>query len=197
MIPESYQTAQYLLRIEPHQALSNEIKQLKKQFAENYDCPAAASGKPGITLLRFEQLTMLEQRIVHRLQLIARAQAAFVMELDGFGSLPTHSIFLQVTTKTQFVELVRSLRPIQQLLKMDKDHKPHFISEPTISIARKLLPWQYEKGWLEMSNTHFSGRFIADKMVLLRKRNEESHYEPVKQFPLLNVREETRQGVLF
>jgi 2'-5' RNA ligase len=197
MIPDSYDTAQYMLTIEPHEALREEIGLLKKRFGENYDCPAAVAGKPSITLLRFEQFTMLEQRIVHRLQLIARAQAAFVVELNGFGSFPTHSIFVQVATKTQFVELVRSLRPIQQLLKMDKEHKPFFITEPYINIARKLLPWQYEKGWLEMSNTHFSGRFIADKLVLLRKRDASSPYELVKQFRLMNVREEIKQGELF
>jgi 2'-5' RNA ligase len=197
MIPVSYDTAQYLLSIQPHAALSEEIQSIKKRFADTYDCPTAISGRPSITLLRFEQYTMLEPRIEHRIECIARAQSSFAMELDGFGSFPTHSIFIRVTTQTQFGELVRSLRPIQQLLKMDKEHKPHFVTEPCINIARKLLPWQYEKGWLEMSHTHFSGRFIADKLVLLRKRAGENQYQQLKQFRLLNLREEIRQGELF
>jgi 2'-5' RNA ligase len=196
MMPD-YAAAQYLLVVQPHQALCDEIQKIKKHFAESYDCPAAASGKPNITLARFTQYEMLEQRIVHRLELIATAQASFLVELHGFGSFPTHSIFLNVTTKTQFVELVKSLRPIQQLMKMDKDHKPHFITEPFITIARKLLPWQYEKGWLELSNTHFSGRFVVDKMVLLRKRDGEMRYETVQTFRMMNVKEEIVQGDLF
>jgi 2'-5' RNA ligase len=192
-----YATAQYLLVVQPHQALCDEIQLIKKNFAESYDCPAAAAGKPNITLARFTQYEMLEQRIVHRMERIATAQPSFVVELHDFGSFPTHSIYLNVTTKTQFVELVKSLRPIQQMMKLDKDNKPHFITEPFITIARKLIPWQYEKGWLELSNTHFSGRFVVNEMILLRKRDGEMKYETVRKFRMMNVKEEVVQGNLF
>ena len=138
-----------------------------------------------------------EQRIVHRLQLLATAHESFVVELHDFGSLPTHSIYINVTTKTQIGELVKALRPIQHLLKIDKDRKPHFITEPFVTIARKLLPWQYEKGWLELSHTHFSGRFVADHILLLRKREGEKRYQMLRKFTLLNVKENITQGQLF
>ena len=196
-ILSSYATAQYLLVIEPHEALCNEIKQLKKYFADSYECPAAATGKPNLTLVRFEQYEMIEQRIVHRLQLMVTAQASFMVELHDFGSFPTHSIFVNVTTQTQIVELIKSFRPLQHLLKIDKERKPHFITEPFITIARKLVPWQYEKGWLEFSHTHFSGRFVVDHVLLLRKREGEKRYETVKKFRMMNVKESVRQGGLF
>jgi 2'-5' RNA ligase len=196
-IPSSYATADYLLVIEPHEALRDEIMQVKKYFADTYECPAAATGKPNITLARFQQYEMIEQRIVHRLQLMATAHSAFVVELHDFGSFPTHSIFINVTTKNQVVELVKALRPMQHLLKIDKDRKPHFITEPYITVARKLLPWQYEKGWLELSHTHFSGRFVADHLLLLRKREGEKRYEMVKKFKMMNVKESIIQGQLF
>jgi 2'-5' RNA ligase len=196
-ILSSYATAEYLLVIEPHEALRNEISQVKKYFAETYDCPAAAIGKPGITLARFQQFEMIEQRIIHRLQLIATAHNSFMVELHDFGSFPTHSIFINVTTKTQIVELVKTLRPMQHLLKIDKERKPHFITEPYITIARKLLPWQYEKGWLELSNTHFTGKFIAKHLLLLRKRDGEKRFEMIRRFELLNVKESITQGELF
>lgn len=196
-ILSSYATAEYLLVIEPHEALRNEISQVKKYFAETYDCPAAAIGKPCITLARFQQFEMIEQRIVHRLQIVATAHNSFMVELHDFGSFPTHSIFINVTTKTQIVELVKALRPMQHLLKIDKDRKPHFITEPYVTIARKLLPWQYEKGWLELSNTHFTGKFIAKHLVLLRKRDGEKRFETIKRFDLLNMKESITQGQLF
>lgn len=196
-ILSSYATAEYLLVIEPHEALRDEIMEVKKYFSETYDCPAAATGKPNITLARFQQYEMIEQRIVHRLQLMAMAQASFVVELHDFGSFPAHSIYINVTTKTQIVELVKALRPIQHLLKIDKDRKPHFITEPFVTVARKLLPWQYEKGWLELSNTQFSGRFVVEHLLLLRKRDGEKRYEMVKKFKLMNVKESITQGQLF
>ena len=190
-------TSQYMITLEPHEALGEEIRQLKKDFAAKYDCPAAAKGKPGITIARFEQYEMVEQRIIHRLQVIVAAQAAFGLELHDFGSHPTHSIFLNVTTQVKIVELVRSIRAMQQLLTIDKDHKVHFIKDPNIIIARKLLPWQYEKGWLELSNTHFSGRFIADQVLLHRKREGEIRYTVIGKCKMMNLRTETRQGQLF
>ena len=196
-ILSSYATAEYLLVIEPHEALRDEIMQVKKYFADSYDCPSAKTGRPNITLVRFQQYEMIEQRVVHRLQLMAAAQASFVVELHDFGSFPTHSIHINVTTQTQIVELVKSLRPIQHLLKIDKDRKPHFITQPFITVARKLLPWQYEKGWLEMSHTHFSGRFVVEHLVLLRKREGEKRYEVVKKCKLMNAKENIVQGELF
>ena len=196
-ILSEYATADYLLVLEPHEALREGILRVKKYFGETYDCAASVMGKPNITLIRFEQYEMIEQRIVHRLQLIATEHASFVVELSDFESFPTHSIFLNVTTKNQIVNLVKSFRPIQHLLKIDKDRKPHFITDPYISIARKLLPWQYEKGWLEMSNTHFNGKFVADHLLLLRKRDGEKRYEMFRKFILMNEKVITTQGELF
>ncbi len=192
-----YATADYLLVLEPHEALREEIMQVKSYFGKTYDCAASVTGKPNISLIRFEQFEMIEQRIVHRMQLIATEHASFVVELNDFGSFPTHSIFLNVATKNQITDLVKSFRPIQHLLKIDKDRKPHFITDPYISIARKLLPWQYEKGWLEMSNTHFNGKFVADHLLLLRKRDGEKKYETVRKFRLMNEKVITTQGELF
>lgn len=193
----SYSTASYLLVIEPHAALAEEIMGIRQRFADQYDCPSAAHGKPALTLVRFEQFEMAERRIVTRLESIARERQSFMVELNGFGSLPTHSIYLNVTTHNQVVELVRSLRVMQAMLKIDKDRKPHYITDPQLIIARKLLPWQYEKGWLELSNTHFSGRFMATHLVLLRKRMGEKQYSTLKRFQLLDEKEAVTQGALF
>lgn len=193
----SYAIAEYTLAIEPPAALVEKIKAVKKQFAEKYDCPSALKSRSQIVLIRFQQYEMLEQKILHRLQVQAAAQHSFIVELTDFESLPTHSIFIHIRTKTQITELVKSFRPMQQLLKIDKDRKPHFITDPYINIAVKLLPWQYEKGWLELSNTHFSGRFVAEQLVLLRRRAGEGKYETLKKFQLLNERGTITQGALF
>lgn len=193
----AYATAEYRLVIEPPEALRESLGKVKKYFAEMYDCPSAAVGKPNITLLRFEQYEMIEQRIVRRMHLLASQHASFLVELNGFGSFPSHTIFFSITSQTQLAALIKSFRPIQRLLKIDKERKSHYINEPYITIATKLLPWQYEKGWLEMSNTHFSGKFIAEQLVLLRKKQGEKRYEVVRKFLMKNEKVNTVQGDLF
>jgi 2'-5' RNA ligase len=69
--------------------------------------------------------------------------------------------------------------------------------EPHLTIARKLKPWQYEKGWLEYSNKHFSGRFIANCMTLLRRPEGEMKYQLVQKFEFQNLPVATKQGELF
>lgn len=69
--------------------------------------------------------------------------------------------------------------------------------EPHLTIARKLQPWQYEKGWLEFSHKYFTGRFIADAMLLLKRPVGEMKYEIVKRFEFQNLPVSTKQGDLF
>ncbi|MEO7307107.1 MAG: hypothetical protein ABIR78_00790, partial [Ferruginibacter sp.] len=85
----------------------------------------------------------------------------------------------------------------QRLMKFDNDNKPHFILEPHLTIARKLLPWQYEQGWLEYSHKHFTGRFIADSMLLLKRPVGELKYQILRRFEFQNLPVATKQGELF
>jgi hypothetical protein len=80
---------------------------------------------------------------------------------------------------------------------LNKENKPHFINDPHLTVARRLLPWQYEKGWLDYSQRHFTGRFIADGMLLLKRRVGSKGYQIVQRFEFMNLPVATRQGELF
>src|SRR3984885_1969383 len=190
-------TNEYLLILNPHEELRNKIQQVKKEFYDAYQAPTALGGKPHVTIVRFTQLALMEERIVSRLRTIAMGYCPFKVELKDFGSFPSHSIFINVTSKLPIRGLVKEVRDIQRLMKLDKDNKPHFIDEPNLTIARKLLPWQYEKGWLEYSHKKFTGRFIADSMLLLRRQVGEMPYKILERFEFMNLPVNTTQGELF
>ena len=155
-------------------------------------------GRPWVPLVRFTQYAMMEERILTRLKNVAMAFPPFKTELKDFGSFPSHTIYVVVTSKLPVQQLVKTIRTeTQRLMKMNEEHKPHFILEPHITIARKLKPWQYEKGWLEYSNKHFTGRFIADNMTLLKRPAGEMKYHRVKKFDFQNLPITTKQGELF
>ena len=131
---------------------------------------------------------MMEERIINRLKAIAMGYPPFKVELKDFGSFPSHTIYINVTSKVPVQGLVKEIRSeAQRLLKLNDDNKPHFILEPHLTIARKLKPWQYEKGWLEYSNKSFTGRFIADSMVLLKRPVGEMKYQAVMRFEFQNL----------
>lgn len=193
----NYRSSEYLLVLNPHEELRDRIGQVKKEFAKTYDAPAAEWSKPHLTLARFTQLDMMEERILNRLKVVAMGQYPFKVELRNFGSFPSHTIYIAVTTKEPVRDLVKQIKPWQRLLKLDKEHKPHFIDEPHLTIARKLQPWQFEKSWLEYSHKNFTGRFIADGMILLKRREGDKGYHVLRRFEFQNLPVSTKQGLLF
>ena len=192
-----YRVNEYLLVLNPHDELREKILKLKKEFAENYNAPTAVWGKPHLTLARFQQIEMMEERIINRLKSVSMGYHPFKVELKNFGSFPSHSIYINVVSKLPIQNLVKEVKTAQQLMKLDKENKPHFLDEPNFSIARKLVPWQYEKAWLEYGQRQFTGRFIADAMLLLKRREGEKAYQIVKRFEFLNLPVTTKQGELF
>jgi 2'-5' RNA ligase len=193
-----YHIYEYLIVLNPHEELRNKIMAVKKEFYEKYQAETARWGKPHITLVNFVQYEMMEDRIVNHLKTIAMGFHPIKIELKDYGSFPSHTIYINISSKLPIQSLAKQIRTeAQRLMKLNEDNKPHFILEPHLTIARRLLPWQYEKGWLEYSHKHFTGRFIADGMLLLKRPAGELKYEIVKRFEFENLPVGTKQGDLF
>jgi 2'-5' RNA ligase len=194
-----YKVYEYLIVLQPHEELWHRIVRVKNEFAEKYQTNFAKWGKPHITLVNFLQYEMMEERIINHLHTIAMGYQPVKIELKDYGSFPSHTIYINVTSKLPIQHLVKTIRTdAQRLMKLNDDNKPHFILEPHLTIARKLLPWQYEQGWLEYSHKHFTGRFIADGMLLLKRPAGELKYEVAKRFQFENLAVATTiQGELF
>ena len=193
-----YQAYEYLLAIEPQKELGEKIVKLREEFAESYKSDHARWGQPQIMVATFVQYGMMEERLINRLRMVAMAATPFRIELRDFGSFPSHTIYINVVSKASFQGLVKNIRhDAQRLMKLNDDNKPYFILEPHITIARKLQPWQYEKGWLEYSNRNFTGRFIADTMLLMKRPVGEMKYKVIHRFRFQNLPVSTRQGELF
>jgi 2'-5' RNA ligase len=193
-----YRIYEYLLVLSPHEELWNRILKDKKAFAEKYKSDNARWSKPHITLANFLQYELMEERLLSRLKIIAMGFHPVKVELSDYGSFPSHTIYINVVSKLPVQSLVKTIRTdAQRLMKLNDDNKPHFILEPHIPVARKLQPWQYEKGWLEYSHKHFTGRFIADGMLLLKRPLGENRYQIVQRLEFQNLAVTTKQGELF
>ncbi len=192
-----YAPYEYLLVLEPHEDLKNRVKEVKEEFANTYQHPMARWTQPHITLVNFVQYAMMEQRIINKLKLIAMGLPPIKVELKDFGSFPSHTIYINITSKVPIINMVKALRQSQSLLKINNDNKAHFITEPHFTIARKLQPWQYEKAWLEYGHKNFTGRFIADHLLLLKRRVGDKKYQIAARLQLENLPVLTTQGQLF
>jgi 2'-5' RNA ligase len=193
-----FKVCEYLLVLHPHEELWNRIIKVKEEFSEKYKSTNSRWARPHVTLVNFLQHEMMEPRLISRLQVVAMGWYPIKIELKDYGSFPSHTIYINITSKLPVQNLVKKIRAeAQKLMKLNDENKPHFILEPHLTIARKLQPWQYEQGWLEYSHRHFTGRFIASDMLLLKRPIGEMKYEIVKRFEFENLPVNTKQGELF
>lgn len=192
-----YRLNEYLLVVSPNEELRSRIAAVRDDFNAKFQPGMPLTGKPHITLVKFTAWAMIEERIINRFRVIAMGTSPFRIELKGFGSFPSHTIYINVGCRLPVGALIKELRTAQKLMKADPDLEPHFMTEPFIAVARKLLPWQYEKGWLEYSHVHFSAKMVADGMLLLKRPKGGKPYQVVERFDFQNLPVTTKQGELF
>jgi 2'-5' RNA ligase len=193
-----YRINEYLMVLSPPEDLWQKIVKIKDGFAEKYKNDIARFTKPHITLINWLSLELMEERMMQRLQTIAMGISPFKVELKDYGSFPSHTIFINVVSKVPIQALVKEMKQAQKLMTLNRENKPHFIETPHVSICRKLKPWQYEEGWLEFSHRQFTGRFIAESMLLLKRRaGEKTAFQIARRFEFQDLPVATRQGNLF
>ncbi len=198
IVMPGYRVFEYLLVLNPHQELSRKIGEIRKDFNMEYKIAGVPGSRANLALLKFEQLEMTESRIVQKLHTIAMGYPPFKVEIKDFASFPSHTIYLNVVSKIPIQNLVKTIRTeAQRLLKYDPEKTPHFMLEPHFTIGMKLKPWQYEKAWLAYSNKHFTSRFIADEMILLKRMVGERSWVVANRFRFENLPVTTKQGELF
>lgn len=192
-----YKVNEYLLILSPHEELSERVVGIKQKFAEEYHTQTYLT-KPNVSIVKFTQYALLETKIVANLHRLAMESKPIKIELKDYGSFPSHTIFINVTSKVPFQTLTKHIRTeTQKLMKFDDEHKPHFFMEPYIPIAQKIPQQVYEKAWLGYSHRHFTGKFIADSMLLLKRPKGDLRYSIVKRFPFENLLVGVSQGALF
>jgi 2'-5' RNA ligase len=180
----SIQSTEYLLCVNPppYEELWKKITGIKRDFTSKFDCKIASSTKPHVTLLHFFQHEAKEHRIIKRFEQIAKTQSHITVELKIFGSFQSHTIYINVISKAPLLKLSKNLKEVRTLL-----NKPIFLTEPHLTIARRLLPQQFEKASLEYSKRNFIGHFVADKMILLKRQSGNMYYQHVQDFEFLGI----------
>lgn len=191
-----YRCNEYLVVLLPHEDLRNRINQVKKDFTEKYDLAPGLSTKPHLALASFSVWEMMEEKLLQRLHVLSMGQAPFKVELKDYGSFPNHTIFINVQSKTPVNNLVKRLRDSRRLMRCP-GKEPFFISTPYIPIGRKLNQEKFQQAWKEFSHRHFTASFIADGMLLLKRRPGDKNYQIVERLAFLNLPVETRQAELF
>ncbi|GAA4320903.1 2'-5' RNA ligase family protein [Flaviaesturariibacter amylovorans] len=191
-----YRIHEYRLVVPLSEALQERIGTLRERLYERHRVKAGPEAPPALALLHFHAFEKTESRLLERLQGVAMGVAPFKVELQNFSAYPSHSIYINVPTRAPFQELVKELKKLKWLMNI-QGHEPHFISEPQLVLAQRLKPMPFIGMWMECEHSEFSGRFIADELLLLRRNAERGRWEELRRFELQQVGSVVKQGELF
>lgn len=194
---KDFDLCEYQLVVEPHESLQKEIELMKRDFAEHYSL-ATTTDKPRLTILRFTQFQSSETQVINKFKKLSHDLSSCKFEIRDFGSQPSHTIFLKIVSRKHIDALSRQIKSAMQgFLKIDDDHKPFFIPEPQITIARKIPERQFDEAWLKYRNTSFTGRFIAEEMKLMKRHKPWQPYKYLLSIPFSGDHLKSKQITLF
>lgn len=202
--PAEFKHNEYLIVLTPNEHTSDQINSVKNEFSEKFKT-SLVYYTPQIIIVKFIQLEMIEKRLLNDLKNVSDCYKSFLIKLKDYGSFPSHTIFINIESQLQVRNLVTQLKFVQRLLNLDKENKAHFLDHFYLSVATKLLPWQFEKAWPEYSKAHFAGSFMVDGFKILKREVERltDHFQPkgsykfLKRFQFMNSPVITAQGELF
>lgn len=191
-----HQLYEYLLVIDMHEELRHKIEKSRLQLIEKYNIIQPQAGRPNVSLVRYTAIKIMEQKIVDRLLLIAMEEKPFVIELQDYGSYPMHAIFINIVNQPRVLQLIKNLKQARRLMKAGGED-PHFLLDPNIALAGRIPKEKYLTAMKEYLHKKFTGRFIADAYLLLKRAKNEKRYQIVRRFEFQCLPISMVQGILF
>lgn len=188
----------YKLVIIPSQNILHQLHDLQRQMLELSGMEKSSVTVPQFILTNFRQIGQLEKRVTERIRLICLSLPSFHIRLHQYNHFSEHSIYLHAEAEPPLREFVSRLRSeAGKLLKAGKENHPHFMSDPHITLIRKMSRNQFEKVWRVFKERSFTAKFIAHQAFLLRRTASDPHFKVITQFQFENLPIAVEQGSLF
>jgi 2'-5' RNA ligase len=193
-----YEVYEYFLILSLPPDLQKEVLELRQDFHKNFETHHKIKGMPSLALALFLQYEPMEQKVVTMFQHTASFFSPLEIVLKDFGSFPTHSIHISVEIDSPVYTLAKNIRSnAKGILQVNKETKPMIMLQPHIGIVRKLKPETYERSWQKYKDLNFTGSFIANEMILLRRATHYQKWQLVSRFGFQNRTLPSTQGKLF
>ena len=196
LVLPGHRICEYRLIVPLSEALQQTVMQVRKDLHDRYRIPIPFELKPSLTILHCHAYEGMEARLIERMQQVATRNSSFKVELQNFAAYPSHTIYIHVATRSPFNDLAKELKVVKSLTKVP-DHDPHFINEPHLLIGQRLKPFQFTRMWMDCEHTEFTGRFIANSMVLMKRSATGTNYEELRRFEFASLADSIKQGSLF
>lgn len=159
----------YFVALIPPEEVVIQITAYKKFMHAQFEASVALRSPPHITLVPPFLFSENEaDSLIHSLNLAAKKNHKFPIELKGFGYFTTNTIFIEVVRSHDLFKLYTIYTEYFEVyLKRNKIHKNSF--HPHITIAnRDLTNTKFTAAWSVFSQKEFNAVFEAQQISLLK-----------------------------
>jgi|GEM_PF-3863584 len=169
-IKDEKELFEFLLIISPTGFVRERVMTEKQFFSHYFGSDDAVNSLPHLTLANFLLSQSSQDEIVSGLHMVAINSNRIKVVLENFKWFPFHTIYFDVKYQVDIKQLVRKItKSIGRYIRADNKNTPHFISNPHLTLCKRMSREQYEKSVIEYSEQKFSGEFTANEMVLLKR----------------------------
>ncbi|HSC52745.1 MAG TPA: 2'-5' RNA ligase family protein [Phnomibacter sp.] len=175
-------TYEYLLVANPDNEIGTRVMAEKQSFSQRYKESIAVKTRPHITVVNWLADECMEKNIARFIQMICNRRQSFQVVLHNFGGFPRHTLFVRVQNPGPFQGLVKELRVIDGYVRMCGFPAARLISNPHLTIARRLDKDVYAKAMVDFAQHEFHGSFVVQNLVLLKRKNQFDRCEKINVF---------------
>jgi 2'-5' RNA ligase len=178
---------EYLLVVNPGAGVGQQVMDEKTRFSDQYGRSTAAhKAKPHITVANFLAKEEMEDTVLRWMHRIISSHKVFTVALNNYSGFPNANvIYIRVQDHQPFKQLAKELKVIDELVRSNGLPKAHLISNPHMTIARRLDKPVYEKAMMEYSRKDFHAEFAVEELILLKRTHQFDACKQVNVFRLL------------
>lgn len=176
----------YLLFVPPNQRVNSRVNGIKRN-AYGVCNGQGIYTPPHVTVASFSAHQRLEPSLMHTLQEVCNNHQQFMVSLQGYAGFDCDdksSLHIKVEDHQPLLKLVRDLRILNAILKNNGCRTAGFVNNPHLTVVRGLLHSNYTRAMHFYGNKRFGDSFIANRLVLVKRRVTDRKSQLVTTFQL-------------
>jgi 2'-5' RNA ligase len=175
---------EYLLLAHPDKEVFEKVMAEKQVFYDEYREKIAIKTRPHITLANFFAKEAMEDTIIRWMRGIFSKQKSFMVTLNNYSGFPPHTIYLRVQNPMPFQQLAKELKVVNTYVSSCSCPPMKLISNPHVSIARRLPEEIYFKALTQYAHKSFHESFMVSELLLLRRKHQYDTCKTINVFAL-------------
>ena len=149
--------------------ISGKISLLQKGIPGSKKTEKDNSPSPGICVMKFFALDIIEEVLIKWVQRICSLHEEFSVTLNNIGASPAGSIYLRVLNPTPFQQISSRMNSVEELIVSSGGRMGMKVKNPRIIISEDLPEDDFINTMLDLSRKNFHESFNLKELWLMKK----------------------------